>query len=465
MRAGRPLEINYNEGWNVYNANRLTHGQLLYPVRFGWTSVNYPMLSFAVMAGLHRVTHDFLFTARILSILSLLVGAVFLGLIVRSLGGSRQASVFAGLFCWTCFCSFGESYVGADDPQLFAQAVFLGALLVYVRHRRSLPGLFAAALIFVVALSLKHNPIDIPVAVFLDLLLTSVFLAGWFAVWGCVFLAVAVWANTHFGGPFFLAQMLTPRRYLPIKVPFQLMNMLGPVLVPLSLGVFAGVNQWQRPDRRIALLLLGTAVVIGGYFSGGSGVASNALFTSLLALSILVGFFLDDPTLAGTLRLRPAVVAWAPALCFLWLLIPLGLSGNWNPVARWKEMQVKQAFFARDVAFLRARPGPALCESLLECYAAGKPFVFDPFNATRLVWFGKLNAREITDGLRDGRFAVVQTDAPLERGDDIQQERFAPEIQHAILSAYVRQVSERHGHGTAVEAGANSTLYVPRAKK
>ena len=52
----------------------------------------------------------------------------------------------------------------------------------------------------------------------------------------------------------------------------------------------------------------------------------------------------------------------------------------------------------RDVAFLQAHPGPALCESLLRCAFAGKPYGYDPFNAKARNNLGVLY-------LDDGRFA------------------------------------------------------------
>ncbi len=456
------LQVNYNEGWNVYNAVRVSQGLPLYPERFGWTSVNYPMLSFAVMAGLHRFTHDFLFTARVVSILSLLAGAVLVAALLRSVGVRNRPALLAGLFCWSVFCAEADRYVGMDDPQLLAQAVFLLTLLLYVRHRRRPLFLVAAALLFVVALCLKHNLIDIPFAVFLDLLFVSAELAGWFLTWLLVFLSVAVWFNVHFGGHFFLPQMLTPRRYFLSKVPGQLRDVLGPILVPVLLAAAAAWKQRFDPRRRLILLMLGTALVLGSYFSGGSGVATNALFTCLVAVSLSIGLFLDDPTLAGTLQPNLTFQNLAPAFCFVWLLLPLAFSGNWNIPTRWKELQVQQAGFKQDVSFLRDHPGPALCESLLECYEAGKPYLYDPFNATRLVWFGKLNSQVLIEQLRRGRFSVVQADAPLDEQDTVQKERFAPEIRKAILGAYVRVPANNAGRTDTDDTGKKTAMYIPR---
>ncbi len=461
MRAGLHLEVSYNEGWNVYNAARVAEGIPLYPERVGWTGVNYPMLSFAVLAGLHKVTGDYLFTARAVSFLSLLASAVLVGAIVRGMGAKRSAALFAGLFCWTLFCVEADTYVGMDDPQLMAQAVFLLALWVYVRRPRRRAAVLASALLFVTAMCLKHNPVDIPVAVFLDLSLSSLALAGWFAGGSLAFAGVAVWLHLHFGGPFVAAQILSPRRYLAARVPEQIFNVLGPVLVPLVLGAWAGWSQRKLPQRRLALLLLGAALLIGSYFSGGIGVTINAMFTSLLALSLLLGLFLDEPTLGGKLRWHPGLRPVLPLLCIGWLLIPFALTGNWKPWSRWHELQQQQIDFGRDVAFLKAHPGPALCESLLECFEAGKPYQYDPFNATRLLSFHLLDARQVTDGLREARYSAVQTDSPLERNYSVQQERFDPAIRQAILDSYQRVLRPGQGDAFAGEAGANSTLYVP----
>src|ERR1700691_5528985 len=91
-RACLRFEVGYNEGWNVYNASTVVHHALLYGARPGWTTINYPMLSFVAVAALERVTHDLLFTGRALSLLGLLGSCVIVGGIVRRLGGSARAS-------------------------------------------------------------------------------------------------------------------------------------------------------------------------------------------------------------------------------------------------------------------------------------------------------------------------------------------------------------------------------------
>jgi len=45
-RAFYHLQIDYNEGWNVYHAQTAMHHLPLYYPKYGWTTVNYPMLFF-----------------------------------------------------------------------------------------------------------------------------------------------------------------------------------------------------------------------------------------------------------------------------------------------------------------------------------------------------------------------------------------------------------------------------------
>src|SRR5580658_3195415 len=70
-RAFLLLEIDPNEGWNVSNAQKVAEHQQLYPTPYGWTTVNYPPLSFHLVAWLGRSTSEYLFTGRVLSLAGL----------------------------------------------------------------------------------------------------------------------------------------------------------------------------------------------------------------------------------------------------------------------------------------------------------------------------------------------------------------------------------------------------------
>jgi hypothetical protein len=57
-RAFLKTQITYNEGWNAYNAMKVAEHQPLYPSAYGWTSVNYPALSFHLIAALGSLDYS-----------------------------------------------------------------------------------------------------------------------------------------------------------------------------------------------------------------------------------------------------------------------------------------------------------------------------------------------------------------------------------------------------------------------
>ena len=164
-RAFLLAEFDYNEGWNLYNAQKAALHQPLYPATYAWTAVNYPALSFHLVAFLGRFTHEYLFTARILSLLGLCLTAFFAAAIIKHTTRSRSAAWLTGLFLIAWFSASADAYVGSDDPQILAQAFFMAGLYVYLRGHRQGWALEASALLFVVGGNIKHNLIEFPLAV------------------------------------------------------------------------------------------------------------------------------------------------------------------------------------------------------------------------------------------------------------------------------------------------------------
>jgi hypothetical protein len=449
VRACYRVELNYNEGWNVYNAAFVVQHRTLYPVRYDWVLTDYPMLSFEVVAALHRVTHEYLFTSRALSLLGLLASSVLVGAIVRRLGGSRQSALLAGCFCLALFTTDADAYMGIDDPEMFAEPFFLGGLLLYLGGRDSVLRLGGAALLCVVGGSIKHTPIDFPLAILLDLTLIGPWRAAWFALCGLGLAALSIWLHLHFGGPYFLAQLLAHREWMAWKAARDLMLVVGPILLPFGVAAVTGWRLLPDRRRRIAAIQLLASVAIGGYFGGGHGVSINALFSVLFGVSILLGLMWGEAQEGGW-RL-----AGRPLLLFGWLLIPWMLvpgivSGEWNPVARLRALPAAERRFDRETALLRTRTdGPVLCESLLRCYFGGKPYIYDGFNATRLIGMGKLNPQSMLEDLQRGRYAAVQLDDPLPLA--YQSERFDPRIVRAVEENYVPALVNEDGE-----------IYVPK---
>jgi hypothetical protein len=103
-----------------------------------------------------------------------------------------------------------------------------------------------------------------------------------------------------------------------------------------------------------------------------------------------------------------------------------------------------------EVSFLAAQPGPAICESLILCYYAGKPYTLDPFNSARLVRLGKLDSNEIVNQIAEKKYAAIQTQVPVtQRPND----RFPDDVLEAIDRDYVETLK-----------APNCVIYVPRAE-
>jgi len=449
VRAWFRAEILTNEGWNIYNAVAVAHHQQLYPRKYGWTTNNYPMLSFAIMAWLHRFTHEYLFTARTVSLLSLLAISAFAGAIVFRLSQNRHAALLAGLFCISIFCANANPYVGSDEPQMLAQAVFMAGLWLVIACDGAIWALVGAALLFAIGGSIKHNLLDFPIAVLIATALQSARRAALFAASGLAFATAAVWLNFHFGGPHFLDEILLPRTYSWGKAASQTGTFLGPVLIPLLLAAAMAWSLLPNPRRRILAIHFATALLLGFYFSGGSGVSINALFSVLMSMSMLLGLvFAEAERRQSPLTVRP-FAGWLPVGIFAWLIIPLLISGNWNIVGTLRQTKAAQQRFDRHAAFLRSLNGPIVCESALLCVTAGKPFIYDAFNATRLIELGKLNPQPMLDALREHRIAAVELDGPMD--EDLRHDRFSPAMLAAIQEYYTPALQEK-----------DAIIYLPR---
>ena len=457
-RAFQLSEISYNEGWNVYNTQKVAEHQPLYPSTYDWTTVNYPALSFHLVAWLGKITLDYLFTARMLSLAGLCLSGVFAGLIVRHITRSKLAAWFSGLFLIETFCTAAKDYVGVDDPQILAQVIFLAGFYVYLRGNRKGYALDLTALLFVVGGNIKHNLIEFPLAVLLDLLFTSPRKAVRFAAAGSLMAAVSVVLTSRIDGAAYVSCLLAPRGYSVQHTVGIIEYLWPPFLLPAVAALWVVWREWKNPSLRLLVLLLFCALAVDTFFCGGSGITVNAMFGLILAIILLTGVFwakLPSRPLGSFIALPSAAVC---AIFFLWMAGPMlrSQNNNWRTDRAIEQSRENERNFAAETAILRHQPGPALCESLLLCYYAGKPYVYDPFNATRFIDMGRLDANVIVDRLRKQEYGAIQLDRNVEY--DLRQGpaeiRFAPPILRAIQQYYCV--------GLATKIGI---VYVPRRQE
>jgi hypothetical protein len=439
-RATLRLEIKYNEGWNAYNAEAMASHSGIYPVRYGWTMANYPVLSFATLAGLGELTHDYLFTGRMLSLLSLLASCVLAAAIVRRLAGSSRAGLLAGLLCLTVFCANADGYVGMNEPQMFAQIFFMAALYLYIAGGEGPVTLVLCALLIVIGGNVKHNLLDFPLAIAIDLGLRSRRRLALFVGALVGFAALALPMNIYLGGPHFVDQMLVPRRYTISRLLQSTWDYYMPLLIPMVAALVAAMQSWRVPQRRVLAILFACSFGLGVFFAGGDGVSINTFFSCTLTMAMLIGLFLHSCAgleTSPTPALRRLALA-APLALFAWMLIPMASNDIFWPRENLRQLQAARQRYSEQVALLRSHPGPALCESILRCYDAGKPYFLDPFNATSLIEFGRLDENVLVQGIRHQQFAAIQFNRPPQPDGmpEPASERFTQGVLEAVRDHY-----------------------------
>ena len=115
----------------------------------------------------------------------------------------------------------------------------------------------------------------------------------------------------------------------------------------------------------------------------------------------------------------PALTGIAAALAVLVLAAPIvtNAAKAVGPLFRGEGLldgdRAAEQSFAADLAYLAARPGERICESLLLCYESGAPFTLDPFNSRQYILAGKLDQSELLKRVTAQGFVVIQLRAEI----------------------------------------------------
>ncbi len=431
LRAFSSLEIRYNEGWNVYMAVAADHHVPFYSQKFASTTSSYPALSFYVVAWLHRIGLGYLIAGRALSLASFLVSCLLVGLIVWKFSQDFRAALFSSFFCSAVFCIAANEYIGSDDPQMFAQVLFLCGFLVYISGPPRFSRLALTTLLFVLGGSVKHNLIEFPIAVLIDLAFVGRKRLLQYLSLSAVLLGVSIYVHTLVGGPFFVSSMLSPRSYSLQKAFFQFMEYgFGPVSLAMIAALLWTKASLQDQDHRLRILaILFLACLLVGCLSGGViGLWVNCYFDLYLSVAMIVGLLMHR-IWGGEIGSRHPWTAVGASVALLLSFVPVWATGPSLFQRAISALPEKQNQFESEVAFLRAHPGPAFCESLLRCYEAGKPYEYDPFGSASLIRLGKSD--DLLNRLNRGEIAVVQLCCSIDflKGDD------DPDITSQMLSA------------------------------
>jgi len=419
LSIGFIFERNYNEGWNVYNAQRLIAHELIYDDNY-WRINNYPIFSFLAVAGVNFVIRDLLLSGRIISLISFVASGLLVGTAIRRLGGDRADAVF-GAGCALGFCYLvAPAWIAVDDPQTFGEAIMLGGLVSYISRPPGRLSILRTALFVVLGGFVKHNLVAIPLAITFDLAIRSRrWLPFWFAC--CASLAAGCLGLTYLvAGGDFIDHLLSPRLFDWHGTRYHLAKYLRLSEFPLALILLFARAVFSR-DRRILAWYGIASIFVATITSGFEGTSYNMFQDAAVFLAIAAGVTLHELrgriTVGGFAYERVAKVALS--LSPLLLVQPI-LTRSPQAFAQIYhagslidiDRRAEQSFLA-EAEYISKKHGPAICESLLLCYRAGQPFTIDPFNSRQFILAGRLDEDKLIQRIVASEFAVVQLRADI----------------------------------------------------
>jgi len=473
-RLGKKIEIDYNEGSNVYRSLKAISGQLLYDKNNEGNPVNYPPMSFYFVGLIGNVINDPLIAGRLVSLVSLFLASFCVAYTVRKLGGEVYDTVFAGVICVGFIAATATHYVGMNDPQMLGHVVIMSGLLVYLQNPFENRNIFITALLFSLGLFIKHSLIALPIAVGLDLFLRSRhnFLKwlGYFAICLlCLFIGTVMVAGSDF-----INQLTTPREYCMQKLFRDSLRHLSKMSIPLFLILPWLFYAIKKKGLRIIPIYILFSLVWGSFTQGGSGIDINLYFDLFIGISIASGMLLLF--LRGNLRnvFKPLNIVYPVIPIIIGVVIFAGVTvktvrsferfdfkdGVWHKGTNYK-LQYQEKIFLEDAAFLANQHGTSICENLLLCYFAKKP-EYDTHTTREMILAGRIGEGKILSRLEKGYFTTVQLNEQL-------PERYLQDS--ANVSSQKEQCSERFTenfkqvlgkHYILTRKTANGAFYIPR---
>jgi len=415
IAIGFLFERNYNEGWNVYNTERLINHELVYDGDY-WRVNNYPIGSFLIIAGVNRLVHDLLLSGRIVALLSFAAIGILAAIAVRRFGGERIDALF-GAGCALGFCYLiAPAWIVVDDPQTLGEAVMMGGLVSYLSGRAGRLDLLRTGFLVVLAVYIKHNVLPISFVITLDLALRS---PRRLPLWlGCCagFAAGFLGLTQIVAGGTFIDHLLSPRVFAWHGVRYHLMKYVRLFKFPL-LAMVLGCRL-IFPAHRFVLTAWGlTSICLATIVSGFEGASYNVFQDAAVFLGVAAGVLLCELRKSAAVSRRfagafPAVVALVLAQPVL-SRTPNAVLELSHPGALLESNRRAEEVFLADARYISDAHGPAICESLLLCHTAGQPFTLDPFNSRQYILAGRLDETELIQRIAAHEFAVLQVRADI----------------------------------------------------
>ena len=407
----RSTSLTYPEGWNAYHTATILRGGQVYGSVPGLTVANYPPLFWELVALLARQPSAIITTGRVVSLVSLALITLLVGVIAFKCSGSKATGIVASMLILTWMSTVAGGYMATNEPQVPAHALICAGLLAYITFGRSLSGLLLSSFLFCLAIFVKNNVIAVPLAVSLHLLLSSWrhFLKWVFfnAVFGFLLLATVL---AH-DGSHFVQCLLAPRSYSLGESLHGTRVFTDAFQIPLVVAMIWCCYNIRTYRRNLLVAILVISIGVGAAFRGGGGTNFNMFFDAIIGLALICPLAVLD--LAEQWKTQPiarTLLGLSPLFLCFWSITRLGPS-MLAPVLHGREMAAKgEDEYLAGVALLRSHPGPAICETIRLCFDAGKPLAYDPYYVSELLKTGRIRESEIEGDIARRRYSVIQFD-------------------------------------------------------
>ena len=438
--------LNYNEGWNAFHAVHAYSSVVpLYPSLDASISNNYPPLSFYIVGGIGRIFGDNIITGRMISLLSLLVIAICIGWIVMSRSSHFVAGILAGLVFLATFTLCYYNYVAMNDPQLFAHAIQIIAL-VWLFRSNNLRSLVGISILIAVSILIKHNLLALPTAI-------AVWLLFYKRRAGYVFVAITIGVIIAsftlfyliYGSDFLIGILNAPRTYSFREGCSKIEGWLVPQSGSILIGLFVMVTHWREHKIQCTGLFAMFALLLGVAISGGAGVNYNAVFDVTIALSLLSGFAIasfDDERIRqwGSRYLWNLTTSQLTIAIILSLNITLLGFKYRAPILEsihtMYHPQQLAVMSEANIALIASYKDPVVCEYAALCYWAGKTWEMDLFNVQQKLATGILSESNLIHRIENREFSLFVL--------DIKSERLTESMSRTIKTHYEKFRSDRY---------------------
>jgi len=302
---------------------------------------------------------------------------------------------------------------------LLGDALTTAGLYIYLKGPRNNRLLVLSALAFCLGGFTKQTLVAFPAAVGLDLLFKS---RRKFAVWSAAMVAVAgilfaatMWADGHY----LLSHLFLKRAYSwRYAWNNNLHIYLSRMQIVLLFAALWSILAWRRQKLLVSAFLLSHFVAF--LLAGGYGVALNIFFNAFAGAVIICGVGLAHikneliQLDVGSLHVGLCGALMLGLVLGLSLEIPSRIRESYKDLT---SLHSNEAEFQSATQLLRSRPGSALCENLLLCYEAGKPYEFDVYQVSSELKDGSLDPQRVLNLIESRRFQTVEVDLDPEEAN------------------------------------------------